>query len=47
MNYTLKQLKLVNWHKHTAQTPDIVYLIGVEGTPPYHTSELLLPASHA
>ena len=39
--------QLVKVSTKTAQTPKIVYLIGVEGTAPHHTSQTFLPASHA
>ena len=39
--------QLVKVSTQTAQTPKIVYLIGVEGTAPHHTSKPFLPASHA
>jgi len=39
--------QLVKVSTKTAQTPITVYIKGVEGTAPHHTSKPLLPASHA
>ena len=41
------QWTIVKVSTKPAQTPKIVYLIGVEGTAPHHFSKPLLSASHA